>query len=1549
MNLTRVDSIIQFTQGSSTVWNDINVPVPVGAVVIDIVNKIIKEGDGTTLYSDLPVCLDYDFSGGVSGIVIPEGSDLGVLGIAKDAKYSPSTVKLDDILASFTTLANKAAEQQSRIDEINANNIILSITPGTTDGTVVICNEGKYGPGLRTLNQLISDLISSAALDSTTMHITDLVWYSDSGLTQPVITPNDVIEGATYWCVVTGFHDTSELSNVDFGMVTSTPNITITSTAGIATSGVLVSVYGGSGADIFYGMTIDTTGNIVCVGNRLSGGIGGMLVVKFDSNFAVLSYKYYVGSTSDKAFDVITDSHNNVIFVGNASHAGHNCPVVVKLDSNLNTLFAEYYGDANDGAFNGVCVDLTDNVICVGYTTEGGTVNDGLIVKFDSSLVIIARKRYGGSGDDQFNDVVVDKSGYIVCVGYCLEGSGTSDALIIKFDANLGIVTRKRYGGAGADFFRSVAVNSQNVLICTGWTLVSPGVYNALIVKLDNNLSIVTQKHYVCTVADLFRAVTVDQSDNIILVGSAYAAPTYDALIIKLDTNFNIITQKYYGGSANDRLYDVAVDQSGNIICAGYVDSGTSDGNSDTLLIRFPNDVPTGAFTGTILNALTLGDLVLPLVDSANIATNSALTLSTTALTLVPATVSASTPPMVQKTDTIVAARNKVATKLITAAYSSSTDDKFIATAVDYVGNIVAVGTTVVGGVTKALILKFSATFVPMSRRIFSGSYASAFNSVVVDSSNNVICVGSINSTSGGDFDGLIVKFDPLLTTVIGQKIYGSTGNDELFDVTIDPTGDIVAVGYTASEGSGLFDGLIVKFHATDLSLAARKTYGGSGNDVLNGVVIDSMGNIICVGYTSSEGVNTSGLILKLSSALAVVSRKFYNSTLGTGTEFAAVVVNQANEIFCVGRVIIATGNQALIVKFDSNVNAMIKVLYGNIAGSTELTGVTLDSAGNVVCAGKTNAEGAGSYDALVLKFSRNLALSGRKTYGSIGMDADVSCAVTSTDDIILSGYSVINGSTDAVVTKLPSVLPTGCYTNKYYTDLILADSSLMISADTATVANSNTTLSDSALVLSAGALSLGNATGSVVADITIMDAVSNVFKVAIGKVVTVGDSISASFVVNADDGSKTVTKTMSTDILKRGILSMIYGGAGYDRFNAVTIDSLGSIIAVGYTASEGAGNWDGLVVKLDASFNILARKRYGGATSDQFYDVAVDGTNNIFCVGDQSGHVVKFDTNLNVIVHVAYSNTVFRGVAVNSVGHVFAAGYGSDSRALIVKFNTNLGVIASTNYGFTGQSHLEWLYDIAIDSLDNVIVVGRTEQYTYGQDGALVMKFDKMLNIIAQKYYYKAGYSSVFLGVAVDALDNIICVGYSNGEGTGSTEGIVVKFDSSLTMLYRKYCGGSGNDILYNVDVSYSGNIVCVGSTTTEGVGTDAVILVLTQSLGTVTRKRLGGGSADVFLGVVTDSFSNIICAGYTASAGAGVEDALLTKLPITIPSGTFSGTTLTTMTYADSNLAVTDSTLTLAASLLTFTNPALTVDNTTYTVSNSSLSQAVDRTLSF
>ena len=90
------------------------------------------------------------------------------------------------------------------------------------------------------------------------------------------------------------------------------------------------------------------------------------------------------------------------------------------------------------------------------------------------------------------------------------------------------------------------------------------------------------------------------------------------------------------------------------------------------------------------------------------------------------------------------------------------------------------------------------------------GSGIDYFISVILDSSDNIIVAGYTDSQGAGGYDALLAKYDSS-GTLLWQKILGGSGTDIFVSVILDSSDNIIAAGYTASQGAGSNDGLLVK------------------------------------------------------------------------------------------------------------------------------------------------------------------------------------------------------------------------------------------------------------------------------------------------------------------------------------------------------------------------------------------------------------------------------------------------------------------------------------------------------------------------------------------------------------------------------------------------------------------------------------------------------------------------------------------------------------------------------------------------------------------
>ena len=240
----------------------------------------------------------------------------------------------------------------------------------------------------------------------------------------------------------------------------------------------------------------------------------------------------------------------------------------------------------------------------MGYqSSEGQGSADAFIVKYDSNLNLILQKGLGDTVSDLYRSVIQSNDGGYVVVGYQnSEGQGNRDALIVKYDSNLNLITQKGLGGSGIDYYQSVIQSNDGGYVVVGYqSSEGQGSADALIVKYDSNLNLITQKGLGGSGNDNFWSVIQSNDGGYLVIGSqnSEGQGNYDTLIVKYDANLNLITQKGLGGINNDLFYSVIQSNDGGYVAVGYQDS-EGQGNRDALITKLPNDF--NLITGPLVN-----------------------------------------------------------------------------------------------------------------------------------------------------------------------------------------------------------------------------------------------------------------------------------------------------------------------------------------------------------------------------------------------------------------------------------------------------------------------------------------------------------------------------------------------------------------------------------------------------------------------------------------------------------------------------------------------------------------------------------------------------------------------------------------------------------------------------------------------------------------------------------------------------------------------------------------------------------------------------------
>lgn len=193
-------------------------------------------------------------------------------------------------------------------------------------------------------------------------------------------------------------------------------------------------------------------------------------------------------------------------------------------------------------------------------------------------------KKLGSTGNEYPTATAVDGSGNIYTIGYF---EGTSD-----FDPGVGVYN----------------------LICTGMG----GYPDIFISKLDANGNFLWAKsigsYSLNCCSDVSKAITFDQSNNIIITGEFQGTADFDPgasifnisskgqqdiFILKLDQNGNFMWAKSFGGINNESSYSIKTDISNNIIVCGYF-SGVVDFDPGVGTYNLSFTGPYGSFVSKL-------------------------------------------------------------------------------------------------------------------------------------------------------------------------------------------------------------------------------------------------------------------------------------------------------------------------------------------------------------------------------------------------------------------------------------------------------------------------------------------------------------------------------------------------------------------------------------------------------------------------------------------------------------------------------------------------------------------------------------------------------------------------------------------------------------------------------------------------------------------------------------------------------------------------------------------------------------------------------------
>jgi hypothetical protein len=246
-----------------------------------------------------------------------------------------------------------------------------------------------------------------------------------------------------------------------------------------------------------------------------------------------------------------------------------------------------------------------NNVVFAGSAFAGQA--NGWIAKADQNGHLLWQKLYGGTQTEVLRSVAATPDG-----GYILAGSaessngditglrGSTDAWVLKLDANGNIIWSKAYGGTRYDDAKTIVATGDGYIVSgigqsfDGDLQNTSGTGAIWVFKVDLSGNMVWSKFMGGGSGESRKLIPVENG-NYLLLGTTHTITQtlthQNVIVIKLDASGNKIWEKNYGGSETEKPYDVKMAANGNYVIAGVTYSSDGDvteafGASDAWIIN---------------------------------------------------------------------------------------------------------------------------------------------------------------------------------------------------------------------------------------------------------------------------------------------------------------------------------------------------------------------------------------------------------------------------------------------------------------------------------------------------------------------------------------------------------------------------------------------------------------------------------------------------------------------------------------------------------------------------------------------------------------------------------------------------------------------------------------------------------------------------------------------------------------------------------------------------------------------------------------------------
>lgn len=286
-----------------------------------------------------------------------------------------------------------------------------------------------------------------------------------------------------------------------------------------------------------------------------------------------------------KAASALHLPSEQTIVVGNSSELafGQADGMILRLSS-LGTVQSQLmFGGGGFDVLNAVAVMPDGGLVATGRTESSTAGADDLwVLRTDVIGNILWEKRYGGSGREGGNDVLLRNDGQIMVFGFTeSDGALGRDLWLMELNpADGSMVWNTRYGGADYEESHAMRQLSDGTLVLCGHTASTDATHQLYALRVSADGNVIWAKEFGTTAAhEGGEHLYIDSKGHLVFLGRTNSfGDDEEMYFVMTDSNGDLIEQDHFGGPGNQqgRAY-VEVQGAyylvGNSVYAGSLDA----------------------------------------------------------------------------------------------------------------------------------------------------------------------------------------------------------------------------------------------------------------------------------------------------------------------------------------------------------------------------------------------------------------------------------------------------------------------------------------------------------------------------------------------------------------------------------------------------------------------------------------------------------------------------------------------------------------------------------------------------------------------------------------------------------------------------------------------------------------------------------------------------------------------------------------------------------------------------------------------------------------